>query len=148
MRTRMKHALAGLTTAGFLALATPASANSATLYSPDPLDGWGHDGTAYAVAIVRSNSVVYAGGTSRTPPLRGAAAAGEPDGGGGDHRGPDPDVHRQPHPEPVLQRVDRRGREGDGHRWCQPLHRWRLHGRQRSARNRIARLDLAGNLLP
>jgi hypothetical protein len=63
MRKRMMSVLAGLTTAGFIALATPASANPATLYSPDPLDGWGQDGTAYAVTISRTNSIVYAGGS-------------------------------------------------------------------------------------
>ena len=63
MRKRMMSVLAGLTTAGFIALATPASANPGTLYSPNPLDGWGQDGTAYAVTIVRGNGVVYAGGS-------------------------------------------------------------------------------------
>jgi hypothetical protein len=61
MRKRMMSVLAGLTTAGFLAMATPASANSTTLYSPNPLDGWGQSGTAYAVTIAGGR--VFAGGS-------------------------------------------------------------------------------------
>jgi Domain of unknown function (DUF5122) beta-propeller len=61
---RTKGLLAGLTAAGVFALGTPlASADTATLFSLNPLptDVWGQDGTAYAVAI--SGNTVFAGGS-------------------------------------------------------------------------------------
>jgi hypothetical protein len=61
MRKRMMIVLAGLTTAGLIASATPASANATTLYRVDPVDGWGQDGTAYAVTIAGGR--VFAGGS-------------------------------------------------------------------------------------
>jgi hypothetical protein len=41
--------------------AAPAGANAGTLYSATPLNGWGHDGTAYGVDIFED--VVYVGGS-------------------------------------------------------------------------------------
>ena len=38
-----------------------AAADTATLFSPNPADGWGQDGTAYAVAI--TGDTVFVGGS-------------------------------------------------------------------------------------
>ena len=63
MPTTLKRtALAGVVVAAALAAtAVPASADAGTLFSPNATDGWGQDGTAWAVAI--TGSTVYVGGS-------------------------------------------------------------------------------------
>jgi hypothetical protein len=54
--------VSGLAATAVLALASvPAAADTATLFSPNPADGWGQDGTAYAVAI--TGDTVFVGGS-------------------------------------------------------------------------------------
>jgi Domain of unknown function (DUF5122) beta-propeller len=61
-RGRRFAIVGGLATTAILALASvPAAADTATLFSPNPADGWGQDGTAYAVAI--TGDTVFAGGS-------------------------------------------------------------------------------------
>ena len=63
-RNRKLAMVGGLAATAVLALASvPASADTATLFSPNPADGWGQDGTAYAVAIAPDADTVFVGGS-------------------------------------------------------------------------------------
>jgi hypothetical protein len=59
-RVRSSAAVGTILAVALVLGSVPASADPATLYSPTPRNGWGHDGTAYAVEIV--GDTVYVGG--------------------------------------------------------------------------------------
>jgi hypothetical protein len=60
-RSRKLAIVGGLAATTLLALASvPAAADTSTLFSQNPVDGWGQDGTAYTVAMTSTR--VYAGG--------------------------------------------------------------------------------------